>query len=291
VKIDKRSRWTTLTPGHVLAPADRRPQHVLQIVSGQKPSAVSGQKPSAVSERKPSALGSSVTGFGLWRGFGHAWVRLIAPGGEVYSFGFYPDESAGIVPERAPGLCFPGMILHPDKYDRVATEQLATDIVLTPPAFAALVQHLEGLQQQRRQRAMPFSLTSRNCVHFVATLAAKAGVQVTASGSLAALCAELGPAPLRPLCALLARRAEAAQRVLFNQALYLFGGSRVNAQQWLPSPTGMPELVQPAGLEPLFATRTSVWRAQMPIWHTHLLRRWQQAQDAEVPAALQAAAA
>lgn len=251
------------------------PQHVLQIVSGQK----------------PSASGGAAAAFGLWRGFGHAWVRLIPPSGEVYSFGFYPDESAGIVPERAPGLCFPGMILHPDKYDRIATEQLATDIVLAPPAFAALVQHLEGLQQQRRQRAMPFSLTSRNCVHFVAALAAQAGVQVPAAGSLAALCAELGPPPLRPLCARLAGRAEAAQRVLFNQALYLLGGSRVDARQWLYSAAGTPELTQPTGLEPLFGTRASVWRAHRPIWHTHLLRRWQQAQAAQVSAALQMAAA
>jgi hypothetical protein len=283
VKIDKRSRWNTLTAGHVLAPEDQRPQHVLQIVSGQKPSAVRGQK--------PSALGTHVTGFGLWRGFGHAWVRLIPPSGEVYSFGFYPDESTGIVPERAPGLCFAGMILHPDKYDRVATEQLATDIVLTPPAFAALVQHLEAMQQQRRQRGIPFSLTSRNCVHFVAALAAQAGVQIPASGTLAALCADLGPAPLRPLCRALARRAEAAQRVLFNQALYLLGGARVDAQQWLHSPAGVPELVRPDGLQPLFATRASVWSAHRPIWHTHLLRRWQQARAAEVPAALLAAPA
>lgn len=247
---------------------------MLQIVSGQK----------------PSASGGGVSGFGLWRGFGHAWVRLIAPGGEVYSFGFYPDESAGIVPERAPGLCFPGMILHPDKYDRVATEQLATDVLLTPPAFDALVQHLEALQQQRRQRAIPFSLTSRNCVHFVAALAAQAGVQVPASGSLAALCAELGPVPLRPFCAVLARRAEAVRRVLFNQGLYLLGGSRVDAQQWLPSPAGVPELVRPAGLEPLFGTLASVWSARLPIWHTHLLRSWQRAQDAEVHAASQAGA-
>ncbi len=248
---------------------------MLQIVSGQK----------------PSASGDSVAGFGLWRGFGHAWVRLIPPSGEVYSFGFYPDESAGIVPERAPGLCFPGMILHPDKYDRIATEQLATDIVLAPPAFDALVRHLEQMQQQRRQRAMPFSLTSRNCVHFVAALAAQAGVKVPASGSLAALCAELGPPPLRPLCALLTGRAEAVQRVLFNQALYLLGGSRVDARQWLHSAAGAPELLQPAGLEPLFGTLAGVWRAHRPIWHTHLLRRWQQAQAVEVPAAVQMAAA
>jgi hypothetical protein len=275
VKIDKRSRWTTLTPSRLLAPADRRPHHLLQIVSGQK----------------PTAAGRSVTGFGLWRGFGHAWVRLIRPGGEVYSFGFYPDESTGIVPERMPGLSFPGMILHPDKYDRVATDQLATSIVLAPPAFEALVQHLQSLQARRTQCAMPFSLTHRNCVHFAAAMAAQAGVPVPASGSLMALCAQLGPAALQPLCAGLARRADAARRVLFNQALYLLGGARVDARQWLYSPAGEPELVHPAGLQPLLGTWASVWSRRLPIWHTHLLRQWQRAQPAELHAPWPAAAA
>ncbi len=257
MKIDKRSHWTTLAPGHTLGPADRKPHHVLQIVSGQKPSE------------------KGAASFGLWRGFGHAWIRLMRPTGEVYSLGFYPDESQGIVPERAPGLCFPGVMLHPDKYDRVATEQLATDIALTPAQFDGLVQHLEDLQRRRRQQALPFSLTSRNCVHFVAAIAARVGVQVQASGSLAALCADLGPAPLRPLCDVLARRATTLRRAGFNLALYALGGARIADRQWLGSPKGAPESVRVAGLEPLFATRASLWSVDRPIWHTHLLRQWQ----------------
>lgn len=265
-RIDRRSGWTVPVPAAAL---DRpRPGPVLQIVSGQKPGAPGGPGESGAPDANANA-------FGLWRGFGHAWVRLIDTTGRRFSFGFYPDESAGIVPERQPGLCLPGVILHPDKYDRAATEQLATELPLTQAAFDALLEHLATLHRERRQHALPFSLTHHNCVHFAAQVAARVGVQVPASASLLALVADLGPAALRPAARWLQARAPAARRVVFNQALFALGGARVRPRQWLPSSAGGFEAVDVAGLEPLFARWSGVWHADWPIWHTHTLRTWQ----------------
>ncbi len=258
-RIDKRSRWCKLTAHGVLPVELRLGYPVLQLVSGQKPRAT-GQRPLE---------------FGLIHGFGHAWLRLIDRDGGIISVGFYPDEALGIAPERQPGLCMPGMLLHPDKYDRVATEQLITTIKLSDVKFLELVTWLEALQQQRWTDGLPFSLTHFNCVEFVAQAAAKVGVQLPAHGPLMGLCSELGPRPLRPVFRTLAKIAPSIRRTIFNWSLRFLGGGKVECRLVQPVEGEQPARQTTAKLHPLLPPELPIAQADWPLWHTHWLRNWQ----------------
>jgi hypothetical protein len=265
-RIDKRSLWTHLEPQRVLPPDSRFPFPVLQVVSGQKPS--------------PS--GGAARRFGLIRGFGHAWLRLVDQEGGVISVGFYPDEVLNIAPEKQPGLCMPGMLLHPDKYDRVASAQLVTSIRLSDQRYRELLCWLEELQQRRWSEGLPFSLTHFNCVEFVAQAAALAGVALPAHGSLVALCAELGPQPLRPLCIALSKTSPAMRLKTYNFSLRALGGRRVERRLVQPPNEKMAYVQRTARLEPLFSKDTPLDSHHWPLWHTHWLRKWQQSIGTQV---------
>ncbi|MFM2449109.1 MAG: hypothetical protein RIS44_1559 [Pseudomonadota bacterium] len=258
-RIDRRSRWTQLAAHGVLPDGSRFSHAVLQLVSGQKPGPARQAPPK----------------FGLVRGFGHAWLRLIDRDGAVISVGFYPDETLGIAPERQPGLCMPGMLLHPDKYDRVATEQLVTTIKLSDAQFRELVHWVEGLQRQRWTEGLPFSLTHFNCVEFVAQAAAKAGVQLPAHGPLVDLCSDLGPRVLRPLWRILTKMPLSLRRTMFNWALRLLGGDKADCRLVHPTDSEHTTRLTTAKLRPLLPPGTPLEQADWPLWHTHWLRRWQ----------------
>lgn len=265
-RIDRRSLWTRLEPQRVLPAASRFPFPVLQVVSGQKPS--------------PSR--DAVRRFGLVRGFGHAWLRLVDRDGGVISVGFYPDEALNISPEKQPGLCMPGMLLHPDKYDRVASDQLVSSIRLSDERYAELLHWLEGLQQRRWITGLPFSLTHFNCVEFVARAAALAGVVLPAHGSLAALSAELGPKPLRPLCLALSKTSPSVRLRAYNFSLRALGGARVERRLVQPVTAELVETQRTADLEPLFPKNAPLDSRYWPLWHTHWLRQWQHSAGARL---------
>jgi hypothetical protein len=258
-QIDKRAMWCQLAPHRVLPAESQFPYPVLQLVSGQK----------------PGPPGKSTPRFGLVRGFGHAWLRLIDRDGGVISVGFYPDEAFGIHPERLPGLCMPGMLLHPDKYDRVASEQLATSIKLSDAQFLDLVTWLEAMQRQRWTGGLSFSLTHFNCVEFVAQAAAKAGVQVPGHGPLVALCAELSPPPLRVLFRALEWFSPTLRRVVFNLALQYLGGSQVERRLAQPAQAKPADTLFASQLAPLLPQQCKLREIYLPLWHTHWLRGWQ----------------
>jgi hypothetical protein len=260
LKIDRRSLWSQLTPQWTLAPESRFEYPVLQLVSAQKPGVAGNQPPP----------------FGMVNGFGHAWVRLIDPNGGVISIGFYPDEAFDIAPERQPGLCMPGMLLHPDKYDRIGVEQLVTTIKLSELQFVDLLKWVEALQQKRWTDGLPFSLTYFNCVEFVAQVASRVGIVVPAYGALMDLCSALGPRPLRPLCRLVTKTPRGVRRKIFNQALCLLGGTKVECRLAQPKKNGdLQHAVTMAKLYPLLKSKGISKESDRPLWHIYWLRQWQ----------------
>lgn len=243
-KIDRRSSWTRLHPHRVL-PGEQRPdQHVLEIVTGLK------------SERS-----------GLLLGFGHAWVRLIDPDGGVRSVGLYPDESLGISPERRPALRFAGMLLHPDKYDRAALNELTTRLSVDTARFDAIVAHIETLQRDRNHGSLPFSLVESNCVSFVIDIARCARVHVEGEYRLLGTSMPAGIPGLR-----------AVQRVAFNLGLYALGGSTVRRQQWVADEHGQRKLVEVDDLQPIFSSFSDVLTKAVAMHHIRSLRSWQLSQ-------------
>ncbi len=254
-KVDRRSCWTQLQAERVLPPAQWPATHTLELVSADK---------------------HASSGFST--DFGHAWIRLVTPQGQVTSVGYFPDESTGIAPERQVGLRFPAMLLHPDKYDRSGFKEWATAIAITPAQFQQLIDWLEQLQAQRHLASLPFSLVDCNCVSFVAAAAARVGIQVDVCYSL--------PQALRDgshgwwrgvlnrcLPWLLARIH--GRRWFFNVALALRGGRRVHRQQWTLNGQGNRVELHLETLAPLFPTLAHVFTRHVALHHVRALRSWQ----------------
>ena len=249
-RIDQRSLWTTLVATHSLPPDACPPGHALDIMTCTK------------------------TGVpGLLADHGHAWIRLVEPGGRYCSVGFFPDDSTGVEPDERPGLRMPGMLLSPDKYDRVGWHERGVRIHLTGPAHAALIAWIEDLQEGRSSGSLAFDLVDRSCVGFVVRAAARVGVAVEA---------EMAPSRFL-IDALLRGRSGANRRGIlrglrqagYNAVLAVLGGRAALSRQWRTGPQGGPVSGSVSGIEPLFAGWREVLHKPVPFYHVRPLRDWQ----------------
>lgn len=246
-RIDPRSLWTSLAPTHAL------PSHALP--AGARPPGHALDVLTCTRTGRP----------GLIADHGHAWIRLVEPDGRYASVGFFPDESTGVEPDQRPGLRMPGMLLSPDKYDRVGWNERGVRIRLSERGFADLVAWVEEMQAGRLSGSLAFDLVDRSCVGFVVRAAARVGVRVQAA-----------TAPSRFLvgdaAAILPRRWRQAG---YNAVLAALGGRAVLARQWRPGLDASAELQTVDGIEPLFASWREVLHRPVPFYHVRPLRDWQ----------------
>lgn len=250
--IDERALWTELRPVRWLAEAERPETPVLEIVSVCKADVP-----------------------GLVRDHGHAFVRLVDEEGGVRPIGFFPDESTGIEPDDFPGLRMPGMLLLPDKYDRIAWNPLITRVTLSRPAFDRICASIEGLQRGKSDGDLGFDLLDQSCVGFVVRIARMARIRVEAEVLLTDFAdgagAAAGPIWLRHLGRLLPRP---LYRLLFNLALSIHGGFCTVSRQWDKS-GDEPVLLAIRGIRPVFSHWRDLWSRHVPFYHVRALREWQ----------------
>ncbi len=258
------AEWRRLSPSRHLPPEERPDTHVLELVSGSKDAQL-----------------------GAFTGFGHTFIRLISVEGEVYSVGFYPDESTGIIPEYTPALTMPGMLLHPDKYDEINKHEICTRIPLTPLQFDQLKRYLEEMQKKKMEGSLYFRLLDHNCVWFVTEMAAQAGVHIDARYSHLSRGLRKLLSPLhRPLTALGRRFPLSWRRLLrrgwtrmdslvTNAVYYLLGGRVAVRKQWMMQNDGSCRLIEINQISPMFPTVKSVFGPAIPCLHVKTFRDWQ----------------
>lgn len=252
-RIDSRSAWTRLKPTHSY-PASEAPRgYALDIMTCVK---------------------SGVPG--LVHDHGHAWIRLVQPSGQYCSIGFFPDESTGVEPDEYPGLTMPGMLLSPDKYDRVSWNDQRTRIDLDRRTFDTVTAWIETLQAERSRGSLAFDLVDRSCVGFVVRAAAKTDVVVEASMAPSRFLLDpilssvgltrLGRIPIIP---------RAMRQAIYNTILASLGGFVRLDRQWRNSGSGGAELETVDGLSPLFSGWREIFRNRVPFYHVRALRVWQ----------------
>ncbi|MGN8112889.1 hypothetical protein [Labrys sp. 22185] len=256
--IDERALWTELRPVRWLTEAERPGTPVLEIVSVCK-----AEVP------------------GLVRDHGHAFIRLVDEEGGVRPIGFFPDESTGVEPDDFPGLRMPGMLLLPDKYDRIAWNPLITRIALSRPAFEGLCASIVGLQRGKGDGELGFDLLDQSCVGFVVRIARLARIRVEAEVLLTDFAdgagAATGPTWRRHLGRLLPRP---LYRLLFNLALSSHGGFCTVSRQWDKS-GDEPVLRMIRGIQPVFTHWRDLWSRHVPFYHVRALREWQRRVECE----------
>ncbi|GLS21480.1 hypothetical protein GCM10007874_44970 [Labrys miyagiensis] len=252
--VDARAQWTCLRPVRWLDESERPVAPVMEVVSICKANVP-----------------------GLVTNHGHAFVRLIDCEGGVRPIGFFPDESTGIEPDDYPGLRMPGMLLLPDKYDRIAWNPLITRISLHREDFDRICGFVESLQNRRDEGSLSFDLLDRSCVGFVVRMARLAGVRVEAETWLTDFIGgESAPSRLTP--ASLARRIvpRSLYRLLFNLMLSAHGGFCTVSRQW-QGETERYVLNQITGIRPVFSRLWEIWSRHVPFYHVRALREWQRA--------------
>lgn len=247
-RIEQRSCWSRLDAGLRAGEAPPSCGYALEILTASKTS------PPGLSENH-----------------GHAWIRLWQADGHYVSVGFYPDESTGIDPETVPGLRYPGMLLSPDKYDRVGWPQISTLIPLSPDQHAELVAWIEDLQSCRNTGALMFDMVDRNCAGFVAAVAARAGVAVDADQPVLAFL----PSALH-LPAVVSRWIRPLRRLIYRMGLALFGGFSTLDWYWIREETGV-KRQSVCGQTPLFGSVWDVLRSNVPFNHVRAIQAWQRA--------------
>ncbi|MBD8890589.1 hypothetical protein [Roseibium litorale] len=247
-RIEQRSNWTRLqmeARAGVRAPACG---HALEILT--------------CSKLEPPGLSTN---------HGHAWIRLWRDDGCYASVGFYPDESTGIDPERVPGLRYPGMLLSPDKYDRVGWPGQSTVVPLRSDQYEQLAAWVEGLQAGRRTGALVFDMVDRNCAGFVAEAAALVGVEVKSDQPILGFLPGWMHLPGRLSSWLLPLR-----RLIYRLGLGFFGGFSTLDWYWVREEAGVRR--QPVtGQTPLFQGVKDLLFKQVPFNHVRAIQDWQKA--------------
>ncbi|MDT3376514.1 hypothetical protein RNI52_04160 [Labrys neptuniae] len=256
--IDERALWTELRPVRWLAEAERPGTPVLEIVSVCK-----AEVP------------------GLVRDHGHAFIRLVDEEGGIRPIGFFPDESTGVEPDDFPGLRMPGMLLLPDKYDRIAWNPLITRIALSRPAFDGICTRIEQMQRGKGEGELGFDLLDQSCAGFVVRIARLARIRVEAEVRLTDFAdgagVAAGPNWRRHLGRLLPRP---LYRLLFNLALSSHGGFCTVSRQWDKS-GDEPVLRMIRGIQPVFTRWRDLWSRHVPFYHVRALREWQRRVERE----------
>ena len=218
--------------------------------------------------------------------FGHAWIRLISPLGELYSVGFYPDESTRITPEYVPGLTFPGMLLNPDKHDVTDWNECVTRIPLAPQQFQEIRTHIETMQINREQGTLAFRLVDRNCVWFVAEVAALIGVKLDIEYSLTCYLLQVVGSKMKkfPTAKLFVpKRFQQGMkffkrliRIFPNSLYYVLGGRVVVNKQWIRTKNGQMKKLSGFPFQPLFGCLGDIFKKSIPLNHVRALQNWQQ---------------
>lgn len=267
-RIFSSSQWEQLMPSFVLDASERPDGYSLELLSICR-----GIEP------------------GLTQDHGHAWVRLIKPTGEVYSVGFYPDESTRVEPDDVPGLRMPGMLLSPDKYEKHHQKGWNLRSVrysISDKKFDEIKVEIERMQSERLNGSLAFDLCEFNCVNFVMRIAQMCNIDMRGQTSLSKLADDLYLGSrlqrirtqlscLFPTCisSFLARSEGFIRSILFNSALGLFGGFSILSMQWNKSSSGQVSLSYISNLSPVFASYKDVFSKKIPFYHVREFRQWQ----------------
>jgi hypothetical protein len=250
--IDDRAQWAELRPVRWLDEQDRPSTPVLEIVSICKTDIP-----------------------GLVVNHGHAFVRLVDTEGGIRPIGFFPDESTAIEPDDFPGLRMPGMLLLPDKYDRISWNPITTRIALSHADFDRICTAIERLQKERSQGTLSFDLLDRSCVGFVVRVARLAHIHVEAEVLVTDFLGKGTSAsrtePRRILTLLIP---QSVYRLAFNIALAVHGGFCTFSRQWERA-AGDVSLKPVDGIRPVFSRWRDVWSNHVPFYHVRALREWQ----------------
>jgi hypothetical protein len=263
-KVFPNAQWEHLRATRQLPEEERPLTAVLELVSGSKNATR-----------------------GAFTGFGHTFIRLISSQGEVYSVGFYPDESTGLIPENTPALTMPGMMLNPDKYDLINKHEVRTVIQLTKQQFIMVKQHLEDMQRRKQEGALQFRLLDRNCVWFALHIASQVGVDIDADYSHLTRGVQLIFKPFRPF--LLAtnkliptliikpftRGMLRLNQLITNSVYFLLGGRVTVCRQWIKDENEQFKSLKISDLQPMFPTISAIWRRKIPCLHVKTFREWQ----------------
>lgn len=271
-RLERKSGWQELSVSRVLPEGERPTGYALDVVTGGK---------------------GNPNGFA--RDFGHSWIRLVEPTGEVISVGFFPDESTGVDPERIPGRRMPGMLCHPDKYDGLRYPSVTSRIPISQEQHGDLIAHIESLQAGRTTGSLAFCILDHSCVGFCVDIAAHIGVDIDARYDLVEAGLARLPSRLRRK-----RRPDAtdedwrssspAGRLagpvydrLFTLAVAISGGTRTLNEQWVADASGAPARQDIVGIEPVLSS----WRAvtgPVPVFlHIRPLIRWQRRRAEQEP--------
>ena len=252
-KLDPRANWTSLAATRMLPQGEWPQTHVLEIVS--------------ICKSLPASLVDN---------HGHAFIRLIDPEGGVRSIGFFPDESTGVEPDENPGLRMPGMLLAPDKYDRIDWNPLVTRFALDAAEFNSVCAALETMQAGRLAGSLAFDILDRSCVGFVVRMAAQAGIAVEAENRLSDFWfgdSAMGGAVRMAFQTVFPKW---LCKPFFNAGLALRGGLRsFQFQYWVVDGQAGPQCQTIAGLPPVFSGLGALWHTTVPFFHVRALRQWQ----------------
>jgi hypothetical protein len=267
-RIPPHSSWENLKPNFLLDASERSKKYSIELLSICR-----GEEP------------------GLARDHGHAWVRLIEPSGEVYSVGFYPDESTSVEPDEVPGLRMPGMLLSPDKYEKHHQRGWNCRSVKYPISemcFRQTKAVIEHMQANRLNGSLAFDLCEYNCVYFVMKIAALCGICVRGKTSLSQLTDDLflysslqrstsKLSRLVPQC--LSSRVNHSvyiiRSVFFNMALALLGGFATLSIQWQKNSADQITQSYIKQLEPVFLSYKQLFYKRVPFYHVREFRKWQ----------------
>ncbi|MGS2717686.1 hypothetical protein ACVBE9_05910 [Eionea flava] len=274
-RIFPNSQWECLTPSFILDKSERSNSYCLELLSICR-----GVEP------------------GLTRDHGHAWVRLVEPTGEVYSVGFYPDESTRVEPDEVPGLRMPGMLLSPDKYEKHYQKGWNLRTVrheITCDDFYKVKNTIENMQLNRLHGSLAFDLCEHNCVHFVMCIAKLCGINPRGATSLSRMADDL---MLRGSVQRIRHRLSSIapsvvtsflhtvdvsiRSVLFNTALGLLGGFSTLSMQWSKRCEGQPVLEHINHLSPVFSSYRQVFSKKVPFYHVREFRQWQREVNQQV---------
>ncbi len=263
-KVFPNAQWKQLCATRQLPEEERPLTAVLELVSGSK-----------------------YANRGAFTGFGHTFIRLISKEGDVYSIGFYPDESTGIVPENTPALTMPGILLNPDKYDLINKHEVQTRFSLTEQQFHKVKQHLEQMQQQMKEGSLQFRLLDRNCVWFATHIAAQIGVEIDAEYSHLTSGARILFKPFRSLyCAILNKMPSALinmlrrwwlrlNQLITNTVYFLLGGRVIVHKQWIKDEDEQFKSLEIDNFQAMFPHLSDIWRHKIPCLHVKTFREWQ----------------
>lgn len=139
----KTFHWEKLRPFHQLPEEERPEKHTIRLLTGAK-------------KDLPDII----------QDYGHTWIQMIRPNGELYSIGFYAPESF-IANPQSPLKTLPGVFHSPDLYEFLpGRNKEAVQYTTSEQRFEQLLQMVESWQKI----GLPYNTLEQNCSDVAQTL-------------------------------------------------------------------------------------------------------------------------